>query len=179
MQLNALRKLQKYMGKSEKEAIINSFILSNFNYCLLGWYFSSCKSIRKIENIQKRCLRIILNDYESDYETLLCNSKNPTVETRRLTTLATAIFQILNETNPPYKNKIFTPKENAKVKQNGIIVTRINTSRYGTLSSRSLGPKKWNSLSSNIKSEASVQKFREYIKNWLGPKCRCKVCISK
>ena len=29
MQLNALRRLQKYMGKSEKEAIINSFILSN------------------------------------------------------------------------------------------------------------------------------------------------------
>ena len=35
MQLNALSKLQKYMGKSEKEAIINSFILSNFNYCPL------------------------------------------------------------------------------------------------------------------------------------------------
>ena len=35
MQLNALSRLQKYMGKSEKEAIINSFILSNFNYCPL------------------------------------------------------------------------------------------------------------------------------------------------
>ena len=34
MQLNALSRLQKYMGKSEKEAIINSFILSNFNYCV-------------------------------------------------------------------------------------------------------------------------------------------------
>ena len=33
MLLNALSKLQKYMGKAEKEAIINSFILSNFNYC--------------------------------------------------------------------------------------------------------------------------------------------------
>ena len=35
MQLNALSRLQKYMGKSEKEAIIKSFILSNFNYCPL------------------------------------------------------------------------------------------------------------------------------------------------
>ena len=57
MQLNALSRLQKYMGKSEKEAIINSFILSNFNYCPLVWHFSSCESIRKIEKIQKRCLR--------------------------------------------------------------------------------------------------------------------------
>ena len=68
MQLNALSKLQKYMGKSEKEAIINSFILPNFSYCPLVWHFSSCESIRKIEKIQKRCFRIILNDYESDYE---------------------------------------------------------------------------------------------------------------
>ena len=31
MQLNALNRLQKYKGKLEKEAIINSFILSNLN----------------------------------------------------------------------------------------------------------------------------------------------------
>ena len=66
MQLNALSRLQKYMGKAEKEAILNSFILSNFNYCPLVWHFSSCESIRKIEKIQKRCFRIVLNDYESD-----------------------------------------------------------------------------------------------------------------
>ena len=65
MQLNALSRLQKYMGKSEKEAIINSFILSNFNYCPLVWHFSSCESIRLIEKIQKRCLRIILNDQKA------------------------------------------------------------------------------------------------------------------
>ena len=88
MQLNALRSLQKYIGKSEKEAVINSFVLSNFNYCPLVWYFSSCESIRKIEKIKKRCLRIILNDYESDYETLLSNSNKPTMEIRRLRTLA-------------------------------------------------------------------------------------------
>ena len=31
MQLNALGRLQKYMGKSEKVAIVNSFIYANFN----------------------------------------------------------------------------------------------------------------------------------------------------
>ena len=87
MQLNALSRLQKNMGKSA-EAIINSFILSNFSYCRLLWHFTSCETIRKIEKIQKRCLRIILNDYESDYETLPRNSNKPTMEMRRLRTLA-------------------------------------------------------------------------------------------
>ena len=133
------------------------------------WHFSSCESIRKIEKIQKRCLRIILNDYESDYETLLRNSNKPTMEIRRLRTLAVEIFKTLNEINPPYMKNIFTPKENAKVRQNDIIVKRINTSRFGTQSLRSLGPKIWNNLPSNIKSETSFLKFKEYIKTWLGP----------
>ena len=153
MKLNALSRLKKYMEKSEKEAVINSFILSNFNYCPLVQHFSSCESIRKIEKIQKRCLRIILNDYESDYETLLRNSNKPTMEIRRLRTLAVEIFKTLNEINPPYMKNIFRPKENAKVRQNDIIVKRTNTSRFGAQSLRSLGPKIWNNLPSNIKSE--------------------------
>ena len=138
MPLNAVSRLQKYMGKSEKETIINSFILSNFNYCPLVWLFSSCESIRKIEKIQKRCIRIILNDYVSDYETLLCNIDKPTMEIRRLRTLAAEIFKTLNEISPLCMKNIFTPKENAKVRQNDIIVKRINTSRFGTQSLRSL-----------------------------------------
>ena len=35
MQLSAFSRLQKYMEKSEKEAIFSSFIFSNFNYCPL------------------------------------------------------------------------------------------------------------------------------------------------
>ena len=140
------------------------------------WHFSSCESIRKIEKIQKRCLRIILNDYESDYETLLRKSNKPTMEIRRLRTLAVEIFKTLNEINPPYMKNIFTPKENSKVKQNHIIVKRTNTSRFGTQRLRSLGPKIWNKLQSNVKSETSFPKFKERIKTWIGPKCRCMKC---
>ena len=109
---------------------------------------------------------------------ILCNINKPTMEIRRLRTLAAEIFKTVNEINPPYMKNIFTPKENAKVRQNDIIVKRINTSRFGTQRLRSLGPKIWNNLPSNIKSETSFLKFKELIKTWLGPKCRCKVCIN-
>ena len=57
---------------------------------------------------------------------------------RRLRTLAVEIFKTLNEINHPQVKNIFKPKENAKVRQNDIIVKRINTSRFGTQSLRSL-----------------------------------------
>ena len=80
MQLNALGRLQKLMGKPEKVAIVNSFIYANFNYCPLVWHFSTCESIRKINKIQKRCLRIVLDDSDSDYNVLLRKSRKVTMQ---------------------------------------------------------------------------------------------------
>ena len=90
------------------------------------------------------------------------------MKTRRLRTLVAEIFETLNEINPPYMKNIFTPKGNSKVRSNDIINKRINTSRFGTQSLRSLGPKIWNNLPSKIKSEKSFPKFKDYNKARLG-----------
>ena len=70
-QLNALNRLNRYLGFEEKKILINGLIYGNFNYCPLAWYFCSKNSPNKIENIQKRALRFLLNDYESNYKALL------------------------------------------------------------------------------------------------------------
>ena len=88
MQINAISRLQKFIGKEQKEALINGFIFSNFDYCPLVWHFCSCKSSQKIEKIQLRYLRIIYNDYSSDYQTLLKLSRKPPMELKRLRNLA-------------------------------------------------------------------------------------------
>ena len=51
-------------GNEERKTLINSFVLSNFNYCPLAWMLTDAKSVHKIETIQKRALRFILNDYK-------------------------------------------------------------------------------------------------------------------
>ena len=65
------------------------------------------------------------------------------MEIRRLRTLAVKLFESLNEINHPHMKNKFTPRENETVRQNDIIVKRINTSRFGTQSLRSLGPNIW------------------------------------
>ena len=179
MQLNAISRLQKFMGQKEKEAIITSFIYSNFNYCPLVWHFCSCKSSQKIEQIQKRCLRIILNDYTSDYETLLEKSGKPSMEIKRIRTLAIEIFKTVNNMNPSFMKNIFSPKTDARVRPNNIIVKAHNSATYGDKSLTTLGPKIWNSLPEHIKSENSYLKFKEYIETWFGPNCRCNICNNK
>ena len=65
------------MGFKEKEILLNSFVYSNFNYCPLVWRFCSSKSLNKIEKIQERALRLLRNDFTSDYSELLNKSGKP------------------------------------------------------------------------------------------------------
>ena len=113
MQLNALGRLKKYMGKLEKIAILNNFIYANFDYCPFVWHFSTCKLIRKIEKTQKCCLRIVLDDYDSDNDILLRKSGKVTMEIKRLRVLAIETFK--------------TPKLHPKVRLNDILVKHHNT----------------------------------------------------
>ena len=71
---------------------------------------------------------------------------------------------------------IFAPKTNAKIRPNDIIVSHHNTATYSDKSLTALGPKIWNKLHTNIKSLTSITKFKEYIRTWFGPSCKCNVC---
>ena len=52
-QLNALKRLGSYIPLESRKILANSFILSNFNYCPLVWYFSTAKQVQKIEKLRK------------------------------------------------------------------------------------------------------------------------------
>ena len=62
-QLNALIRLKQFLSFHAKEILINSYIISNFNYCPLVWMFSVAQSVNKIENLQKRALRFLYDDF--------------------------------------------------------------------------------------------------------------------
>ena len=53
-QLNALIRLKHLLGFKKRKVLVNTFVMSNFNYCSLIWNFSSAQSLNKIENLQKR-----------------------------------------------------------------------------------------------------------------------------
>ena len=46
---------------------------------------------------------------------------------------------------------------------------------YGNKRLRSFGPHIWNSLLEKINGTTSISVFKNFIKCWFGPKCKCKV----
>ena len=50
--------------------------------------------MKKIKKTEERCLQIILDDYQSNYDVLLLKSRKSTMEVK---TLPTEIFKTLNK----------------------------------------------------------------------------------
>ena len=59
---------------------------------------------------------------------------------------------------------------------NKLVVQSQSSKKYGTDTLRSLGPKIWNSLPNNIRSSNNLYSFKELIKAWSGPQCKCNKC---
>ena len=175
-QLNALISLNCFLGIDEKKVLVNSFVLSNFNYCPLVWFISSTKSWKKIENLQQRALRFLLNDYESSYEKLLEKSDKSTI------IYNLEVFKTIYELNPSFMNDLFQLREsNRPVREKyrlNLNVPKTNQVRFGTKSLRNLTSKIWNSLPPNIKSVDNLNSFKALIKNWDGTSCNCTICAK-
>ena len=114
-QLNALIRLKSYLSFNVKRVLINSYIISYFNYCPLVWMFSTAKSLNKIESIQKRPLQFLYNDYSISYEGLLEKAGKEKMNVYRLRNLCVEIYKTINKLNPEFMKNIFKVKENKRV----------------------------------------------------------------
>ena len=87
-QLNVLKRIGQHLNKLAKMTIYHSFIMSNLSYWPLIWHFCSERNTNKIEKLQERALRFIYDDNTSSYDTLLEQSKLPSLKIRRMRTMA-------------------------------------------------------------------------------------------
>ena len=177
-QLNALKRLGSYIPFESRKILANSFILSNFNYCPLVWYFSTAKQVKKIEKIQERVLRFVHNDYETDYPSLLKNNKYVTMEVKHMRYLSIEIYKTLHCLNPQYMKQLFQLNKSKYSSRRplDLIVPRVNQTHYGLRSIRYEGAKIWNHLPNSIKSAENLDAFKRLIKTWEGPNCNCNFC---
>ena len=139
--------------------------------------FTSPKSIRKIERIQVRALRLLLDDYHSDYSELLKKSNKSPVTLRLHRALALEIYKTLNDLNPSYMKDIFikNSRENSRF-YNDLIKQGYKGITYGRNSLREIAPLIWNNLSADLKTAPSLFVFKNLIKTWTDFKCSCRMC---
>ena len=178
-QLNALKRLRSYiLEEKTRKILIQSFVLSHFNYCPLVWYFTTAKQLQKIERIQERALRFITDDYTSTYEELLINTGMASMRVRQMQNLCIEIYKTLSNLNPEYMQELFERNSSsyATRRPNDLKVPRINQTTFGSRSIKFEGARLWNHLPEKIKSADSLNIFKNLIRSWMGPSCGCNYC---
>ena len=107
-----LRRIGKTLCKLSRMTIFHTFILSNFKFCPLSWHFCSKTNTNKFEKIQERALRFVYDDFNSSYTELLTKANLPTLETRRIRTMAIETFKILDGLAPSVLSDLLIKREN-------------------------------------------------------------------
>ena len=103
-----LSRLSNYLHNSKKKLIFNSIIKSQFSYFPLVWMFCLRTLKNMINKLHERSLRIILNDYSSDFNIVLENNNDICNHHRNIQTLLIEVFKMKNGLAPPIRDLINT-----------------------------------------------------------------------
>ena len=144
-QIGALQRLTGLLDLPSRRAIYTSFIVLNFNYCPLVWFFNSRASIMKMQKLQERALRFVLKDSISDYETLLSKGGVDSFRISSLKTMAVEIYKILNGMDPKFLSALFSKASTPyNLRDDKLIQPLKRTTTYGIKSLAKYGTHLWN-----------------------------------
>ena len=174
-QLSALLRLNNVLCSKGKRVLINSYFMSNFSYCPLVWMFSYASSLKKIENLQKRALRFLYNNYQLSYEELLDKANSSTMNVKIFRFLWVEIYKTINNLNPSFIKQIFELRETKrsvleKYRLN-LNIRNYNLVTFGRKCLRILDRKF--GIVYHSKSSKNLESFKTVIKNWDGVNCKC------
>ena len=175
-QINALKRISKFLTQDSRKSIYRSFIAANFNYCPISWMFCGKKNTSKLEKLQERALRLVFCDQNSSYDDLLKRGNFLSLKAYRIKCLAVEVFKCVHGVNPTYLKRLFTePLANYNLRdRRRLNQPRFHTYTYGFRSFRYSGSKLWNSLPRAIRNTNDINEFKKNITEW------CQTCdLSK
>ena len=105
-------RLSRYLHNSEKKWIFNSIIKSQFSYCLLVWMFCSRTSNNMINKLHERSLRIILDDYSSNFSIVLEINNDICNHDRNIQALLIEVFKMKKQLATPIMESILNKRFN-------------------------------------------------------------------
>ena len=138
--------------------------------------FCTKHSIGRINSIHERCLRLIQQNYTSDFEVLLENSNEKPVHQKCIELLMIEVYKYLNDLSPD----IMSVWENTYNLRNFHIFESQNprTKKFGLDSIAYRASQLWKNVPEEIRNSTSLPIFEEKIKKVPLISCSC-ICCRK
>ena len=178
-QLSALSRVWIFLDVDSKLILVKTFILSHFRYCPIVWHFCGKLNANKLENIQKRALKLALDHSNEDYSQLIAKANLTTLEITRQKCILIEVYKSINNLNPVYLNDLFTRVNSVHFPRGsvmGLSMPTTMTVSYGSHSIKHFGTILWNSLPFELQKAANINMFRNELLTWKGALCKCAPC---
>ena len=177
--VKSLGRIRNRLNLSQAKILYNFLILSQFNYCCLVWMFCSKTLQNKINQIQKRALRIACNEPSLNLDKFVELGKSTTSHIKNIITLLTKVYKTTSGENPIFMNKIITQKKqyyNLRI-TNLLSFPKVIGSKYGTNNFVFRATHLWNQAPDSIKNEPNTKCLKAKLtRNWQVIKCKCISC---
>ena len=177
--VQALMRLRTLLSLEQKLVLLNSYVMSQFNYCSNVWMFHGKVANDRINRVHERALRAVYNDFNSTYQQLLSKGRHVRVHQKNLKTLSVKAFKSITGYSPNFISAMFTekmPSYNLRI-STLLKLPKTSTITYGLHSFTYRACSTWNSLNDDIKKSSSICVFKQEIGK-LSVKCSCKLCLK-
>ena len=142
--------------------------------------FNSLRSLNnKVNHIHERVLRIVDQDLQSSFSTLLVKDNSFSIHQKNLQLLAIEIVKLKMNISPEIMNEIFYSSKNYSYELRcGYCLSRsnIHSTHFGTESIANIAAKIWNKIPNEIKEACSLTVFKSKTKKWVPEGCLCRPC---
>ena len=167
-QINALKRIAKFINTDSRLKIYKAFIRAHFSYCPVVLGFCGKQNAAKLEKLQERALRFVYCDYSTAYSELLCKANMLSLSMYRLRFMAIEVYKCVNDLNPTFLNNVFRLKHvNHNLRDRNLLVQpTFNTFTFGYKSFSYYGAKLWNSLPPAIKDADNLYQFKMLLHKW-------------
>jgi hypothetical protein len=109
---------------------------------------------------------------------LLHKARVPSLQIRRIRTMALETFKIVNKIAPVCLQNLVSVKNSEYSFRyvNVLDVPRVKSTHYGKKSFKFAAATLWNSLPNHFRTENRFSHFKSLNQSWSGSKCRCSAC---
>ena len=168
--LKFLYRKQTFLDSSLRRLLANALIQPHFDFACSAWLPMLNKRLsKKIQTAQNKCIRFCLNLSNrahigiNEFKTV---NWLPTKERSEQCTAA-KVFNFFDNAAPSYMSEMFLPVCQSRVtrRSKNKLIQPFRKSKTGQNGLSYLGPKIWNSLSSELKSATNINSFKHKIKD--------------
>ena len=166
--VRALARITPYISIPKRKLLMNSFFISQFNYCPLVWMYHSRLMNNKSNQLHEKCLRVVYSDKSSSFKELLDKDGSITIHKRNLQVLATEMFKVYRNFLPNVVAEMFhTRRNNYNLRHSSFFsMPYVKAVYHGFESLSNLGPRTEDLVPSTLKEFDDVNSFKTQIKKW-------------